>query len=1003
MRKQLAGWSTYGRSGLLKSIQGTLDQGLWYFSMVAVPAALAVLSGLAFFNWHNLYEATPDQQLAVRVIKDTATGLTPSQAAAQLYAAPSVAQYETHLSEEPLWFLIEPNVTELTAEEPIHIELPSRHVVALSCWDAASGLRLGSLQANRVEGPLTSTKAGYSVPMSHVHQTVMCRGQFQGPAKITAYQWKASSLDISASNFHRNSGLLDGGILMLACFVLLTALINRQALYLIFATWLFFTLRISSTAAGWDHQWLNHLLPTEWLPFMRSVSRGIWAILTVTLLKSLLRDELRSIKTAGLVTVSQGLCLLLFVFALVLDRDDFLRVMWGMGTITLVLLLISLGEIVMKTHSVVAIWYAAALTMTLVSGLSEIMSAALGVNQLSMVFNTMNSALVSSLLASLAIAEQMRQEHKRRLVIQSQLKNTYDTIPLGMFTLNLQGHFMQVNPAARRMLGFHGSRAVTRNWQHFFGAECWHQFLEQLQAHPDLEIEMQSLSEPDSIEPQRRYLVKAALSDERIEGSLQDVTEKSLALEELKFLAHNDALTKVLNRRGIEDAYAELLASADTEHPLAVAYLDLDRFKLINDLYGHNVGDEVLRQVCRRVQVLLAAHMRFGRMGGDEFVMLLPDTRMPLATLICRGIVENIDDKPFRVGEKAFYVRGSVGLIEVAPGMSFKEVLSTADRACREAKSSLQRGLVIYDQGSAAWQEHQAEMKLISEMTVVDTLEGLYVVMQPIMSLTRPSDTLNFEVLLRMNDSDGKPVPLNRLIAAAESCGRMSKIDHWVLSTTLDWLSSHRERLQRTQFVCVNLSGSSLNDEEFMQEVFDLLRRNAHVASYLSIEITESVALHDLKNTRRFIDRVRSLGARVALDDFGAGYTSFSYLKELPADLLKIDGSFVVNMNQHPANISIVEAIVNLARNLGMKTIAEWAEDAATVQTLAEVGVDYVQGYAVARPMKPEQLLLAESAASFASDPVLLQFIEQQDRQNHPLAQLDLLMDEDKSMPPKMH
>jgi EAL domain-containing protein (putative c-di-GMP-specific phosphodiesterase class I) len=147
------------------------------------------------------------------------------------------------------------------------------------------------------------------------------------------------------------------------------------------------------------------------------------------------------------------------------------------------------------------------------------------------------------------------------------------------------------------------------------------------------------------------------------------------------------------------------------------------------------------------------------------------------------------------------------------------------------------------------------------------------------------------------------------------------------------------------------------------------------VAERLCMEITESVALHDLNNTRRFIDQVRAFGVKVALDDFGAGYTSFSYLKELPADVLKIDGNFIVNINAHPANVAIVEAIVNLAVNLGMKTIAEWAEDAATVRTLAEIGVDYVQGYAIARSQAPEKLLTAASSASFIKCEEVLQVV----------------------------
>jgi EAL domain-containing protein (putative c-di-GMP-specific phosphodiesterase class I) len=226
-----------------------------------------------------------------------------------------------------------------------------------------------------------------------------------------------------------------------------------------------------------------------------------------------------------------------------------------------------------------------------------------------------------------------------------------------------------------------------------------------------------------------------------------------------------------------------------------------------------------------------------------------------------------------------------------------------------------------------------------------------------------------------MRDHDGTLIPTPRVIAAAENSGRISVIDRWVLATTLEWLDTHHETLCTTQFVCMNLSGASLNDERFIQDAFVMLSKNLRAASRLCIEITEGVALHDLDNTRRFIDRVRSYGVKVALDDFGAGYTSFSYLRELPADILKIDGSFIVDMNLHPANIAIVEAIVSLAMNLGMRTIAEWAEDNATVQTLADIGVDYVQGFAVARPQAPQQILAATSSASFIQDEALAGFV----------------------------
>lgn len=985
---------------LAGSVQVALDRLFWYASVYIVPIGLALVTFFALIFWDNVYSSDPEQQIDLSVFVEDGQELTPAQAWAKLASTPSVRQHDTKLSEVPLWFGI--NLPKTNAL-PLYVELPSRHVVQMKCWDADSGRSLGSTTNEPGTDFMRKAKAGYALKIERAEQSVLCRAQFQGPAKVTAVLWSERELDVAEQDFHRKSGLLDGGMLILAFFVLLTGLINRQSMYIIFAAWLFLTLRISTTSAGWDTHWLNHAVPEDWLVQSRSIARGVWAILTVTLYKALLREELKQVRSAYLVHVAEWLCFALLLTAFVLPRDQFLKIMWLLGTGALVLLLVTLVHIVLRTRSPVALWYAAALTVTLVSGLSEIFAAAFNLRHLVSVFNTVTAALASALLASLAIASQMRQEHRARLAAQAQLQHTYDTVPIGMFTLDLQGRFTSINPALRRMLGPRAFKSSHNTWQQYFGADIWNQLLDLVQNRQDGELEIRSQMDITGFEAPRRYLVKAALSGDKIEGSLQDVTEKSIAAEELNFLADNDALTKVLNRRGVEKAFYEAVAAIDEAHPLALAYLDLDRFKLINDLYGHNAGDEVLRQVCHRVNVLLAAHMKLGRVGGDEFVILLPDTRMPLATVIARGIIENIDDKPFRVGEKAFYVRGSIGLIEVGAGVQFKEVLSTSDRACREAKTGQQRGLVVYEQGSPAFKEHQAELRLIGELSASEAIPGLYLEMQPIMSLTRPGDALNFEVLLRMRDAAGELLPVSRVIAAAEDSGRMSKIDHWVLSTTLAWLDQHKEQLKRTQFVCINLSGASLNDEQFMQEVFAILRRNSHVSSFLTIEITESVALHDLKNTRRFIDKVRGYGARVALDDFGAGYTSFSYLKELPADLLKIDGSFVVNMNQHPANVSIVEAIVNLARNLGMKTIAEWAEDAATVQALAEIGVDYVQGYAVARPMAPEKLLEVSAASGFIKDAELLQFVETLDRQNNPLAQLDLLMDSDKQAPPKIH
>ncbi|MEO8121738.1 MAG: EAL domain-containing protein, partial [Rhodoferax sp.] len=599
------------------------------------------------------------------------------------------------------------------------------------------------------------------------------------------------------------------------------------------------------------------------------------------------------------------------------------------------------------------------------------------------------AALSSSLLAALAIAEHMRQEHVQRLEVQAELKHTYEAMPIGLFTLDLRGRFMSANPALLAMLSPNVLSDGGNTWQQYFVDGAWTQLHQMVHGKTEDEMEIKG-KKMLGFTGSKRFLVKATLARDRIEGSLQDVTEKSRATEDLYFLANHDSLTKALNRRGIEKVLNGAIAKLTEGNALALAYLDLDRFKLINDLFGHGAGDDVLQQVCKRVSNMLSRDLQFGRVGGDEFVIVFPETPIALASILCQGIVDAIGTQPYRVGDKAFYVRGSIGLIEVSTGMQFNDAMSTADRACRQAKSANGGGLVVYEKHAIGFQQHEAELKLIALLSTSSATDGLYLEMQPIMSLTKPHESLNFEVLLRMRDPDGKVVPTDRLIAAAESSGRMGMIDRWVLTTTLAWLNTNYRNMTRTKFVCMNLSGASLNDERFLQEVYAMLEKNMHIVGKLCLEITESVALHDLKNTRRFVDKVRGYGAKVALDDFGAGYTSFSYLKEFTADLLKIDGSFIVNMNKHPANIAIVEAIVSLARNLGMKVIAEWAEDNATVQTLTEIGVDYVQGFAVARSQHPDKMLSAESSASFIQNEELAQYVNLIGKSEHMVAQVDL-------------
>ncbi len=952
-----------------------LDRFLYALSAWALPIGIGLLSLVALFSWDTYYPADSGQALNIRVVRQTATLNEPAQAIAALTDVSPVPAVDTRLSESPFWFsFLAPAVT---AETPMSVEFPSRHALGISCWNGTTLTPLGTADRLGKQQGIATVKTGFALDLAPSPNpvTVLCLTQSIGPAHITAQLWRETDLQTSDQQLHRRSGLLDGGIVVLALFVLVTALVNRNSLYVLFAAWLVANLRMAALSAGWDFQWLGHTVPPDWLFRSRSLAAGVYYVLSITLFKALFNEPLARVGSLALFRFAQWSCLPVLLLSALLSYRHFLPVLWIMTAISVGVMVYFLVRILKISRSRVAIWFGLSVGIALFASLSEVLAAAMGLRELIGSVNSVTAALASSLMAALAIAEQMRQEHEHRLSAQAELAHTFAAMPIGLFSLNLRGRFTSANPALRAMLSPNVLIRGSNSWQQYFMPDAWPQLRNMLTSGTSDELELQGKSIL-GVKGSKRFLVKATLANDKIEGSLQDITEKFRATEELYFLANHDSLTKVLNRHGIEQALTQGLAKLATGNSLTMAYLDLDRFKLINDLFGHGAGDEVLRQVCKRVTGLLPPEARFGRVGGDEFVIVIPGTPIANASLLCRGMLDFIGEESYRVGEKAFFVHGSMGLIEVGAGMQFNEAMSSADRACRQAKSASGGGLVVYERGASAFDEHEAEIKLIALLSADSAADGLYLVMQPIMSLTAPHESLNFEVLLRMMDPQGNAVRTDLLIAAAENSGRMGMIDRWVLTTTLIWLKTHREQLQHTKFVCVNLSGASLNDEQFLQDVFALLEQNRAVVGQLCLEITESVALHDRENTRRFVEKVRGLGARVALDDFGAGYTSFSYLKEFKTDMLKIDGSFIVNMNQHPANVSIVEAIVSLAKNLGMKVVAEWAEDAATVQTLVEIGVDYVQGYVVARPQDPAKLLQAASAASFIQDEELAQIVE---------------------------
>lgn len=308
------------------------------------------------------------------------------------------------------------------------------------------------------------------------------------------------------------------------------------------------------------------------------------------------------------------------------------------------------------------------------------------------------------------------------------------------------------------------------------------------------------------------------------------------------------------------------------------------------------------------------------------------------------------------------------------------DAVTAADRACAEAKARGRNCVVRLADQDAQLQAHLEELRVVADLQQQVPKGKFFLEFQPIVALRSPRASLSYEVLIRMRGDDGKVLPPSRFIGAAERNGLMSQIDRWVLRSTLEWLDGHPQHRDRLSFATINISGASLNDSRFVDDAFAMIAEHPFAMPKLCFEITESVALHDLGSTRRFVDRVRTYGSKLALDDFGAGYTSFNYLKEIPADFIKIDGAFVKDINRNPADYAITRTIVELTHELGMRSIAEWAETADTIASLCDLGVDYGQGYGLVRPVDAHTISAANSCADLVRDPQVLVLLDQHSR-----------------------
>lgn len=423
--------------------------------------------------------------------------------------------------------------------------------------------------------------------------------------------------------------------------------------------------------------------------------------------------------------------------------------------------------------------------------------------------------------------------------------------------------------------------------------------------------------------------------------------------DELEYRAGHDSLTDLYNRQAFESLLRDVLQQRTENSPLDIlVYFDLDQFKVVNDTCGHAAGDELLRQLSSILSSLFTPDTMFARLGGDEFAVLLRETSQDRGLQLAEELRATIQTYRYTNQGRSFVVAASIGVVCISEtGENPERIMSAADETCYAAKDAGRNRVHVYTENDNELSQRRGEMNWVPK--IHDALENSkFKLFGQIIEPTKRTgnQTSHVEVLVRMVDNNGDIIPPGAFLPAAERYAIMPEIDRWVVSNTLRWMELQLQEQNEVPVCAINLSGNSVSDVKFRQFLLDELSNSRVPTSALCFEMTETAAVSNLLSAVEFMKIIKDTGCKIALDDFGSGMSSFAYLKNLPVDFVKIDGIFVSPLLRDETCVVMVKAIGDIARVMGIETIAEFVEDESIRNKLDELDIDYVQGFGVGKP-----------------------------------------------------
>lgn len=853
---------------------------------------------------------------------------------------------------------------------------------------------------NSDQEPVAATRAlpGYAItlpelplPLPAGHRrfsgehdlTLVLRLELQAAGPALALNLWDGERFVEAQRQIEAQGTMLGSILMLLG---LTAFVAAQLMHLaivrVLAFWLFSRALYLLSMGGYIQFWLGPnasgiigtgLEQIFQMAFPCACAMLMWGLMGSRLTGHRFGDWLHAMSVlTGFALVVSGL----------LPPEVFQTLLYLVGG-AIIITVIGLSVVNLAHHiSLMSIWYLCTPILDGLAALNTLMFL-LGIFSTPIPWLDLQSTtLLAVMNATTAVIGYLAAERRRQLRTQEaamdalgRYEATYRTIPIGLLSFDRSGTIERYNEVALRLFNVPAG-GIERRITPASGtpARKGHDNASLDRVHVDtltalnetfpadladrIRQELDSFEETDFVwrldqaDCHSWLRVQAQKTESGHDVSLTDITALKQAEHDLVHESQHDKLTGALNRHGLEIRIDALMQDpARQPGQVALCYVDLDRFKVLNDVFGHQAGDAVLVDVVRRLRSRLGSHVEIARMGGDEFALLLNSNDPPHRYQAERAL-DAIAGRPFSIAPKRFAVTASVGVSPAVPGQRAHQLIDSADNACREAKRKGRNQVVLFEEGDFGIEaeRHQVELDVLDRLRKTKEFRDFELAIQPVVGLGT-TNALGGEILLRHRTPDGSLRSPAGLIEAAIYRGEMATIDRWVLGETLRWLSQNERAFRALEFISLNLSAEALSDEAFKTHLVGQVRRFQHVAPKLVIEISEAVAMQDGYMMKRLIGTLRQLGVRAALDNVGSGFLNLPAISEMGLSYLKIDGVFTGSLAQQGSGQAVLRTLTVLAHELGIASVAKSVQNEVAVPVLESIGVDYGQGQALGSPM----------------------------------------------------